>query len=324
MRPAPTPTARPSRPRRAAGRAPAAAATPSGDDKPRAKRRVTKKAEEASAPQPPPPANPSRQASPDLLTALADAADARGEELAAPLWAGRRGGYTPFEMVGFSDEDVAHDVSVTVAAPRSTVYGIWADRANYGQWFSSIAQSVVHATDASLASYFFFYSHGTLPALELYTTLRRDLVPNEAVLERSVDGWDLAAAAFFADAPGGVTTVTLRLGYALPAQLDDAVGGVAVYGDVEERLRGDMAAMAAFCERHAADPGALAAKRAAEAAAVDAAHAARFDRPDDAVLDDVAGQTDDCLYDAEMVGGVEVRPAPAEPGEATVTPVVVD
>ena len=55
-----------------------------------------------------------------------------------------------------------------------------------------------------------------------------------------------------------------------------------------------------------------------------AAHAARFDRPDDAVLDDVAGQTDDCLYDAEMVGGVEVRPAPAEPGEATVTPVVVD
>lgn len=324
MRPARPPTARPSRPARAAGVAPVAAAAPAGEGKPHAKRRTTKKADKGDSPPPPPTPAEARAPSPDLLSALADAADAAETDLAAPLWAGRRGGYTPFEMVGFSEEDVSHDVSVTVNAPRSVVYGIWADRANYGQWFSSIAQSVAHVGDPSLASYFFFYAHGTLPALELYVTLKRELVPDEAILERSVDGWDLAAAAFFSDAPANGTTVTLRLGYALPAQLDDAVGSVAVFGDVEERLRGDMAAMAAFCERHAADPGALAAKRAAEAEAVEAGHAALYGRPTEAVLDAAAAQTDDCLYDAEMVGGVEARPPLAPGADATVAPVTVD
>ena len=38
---------------------------------------------------------------------------------------------------------------------------------------------------------------GRLPTLELYSTLRRTAHENESIIEQSVDGMDLAAAAYF-------------------------------------------------------------------------------------------------------------------------------
>ncbi len=49
----------------------------------------------------------------------------------------------------------------------------------------------------SMVAYFFFYQWGTLPALELYTTLERELKEKEAIIETSVDGMDFAAAVYF-------------------------------------------------------------------------------------------------------------------------------
>ena len=198
-----------------------------------------------------------------------------GEELfSAPVWAGRRGGYTPFEFVDFTDEDVLHEVQVRVRKPRSHVFEVWADRLNYGEWFSLLGQAVLHADSPELASYFVFYRWGRLPPLELYATLQRELEAGEAVLERSVDGWDLAVGAFFEDddsegEAGTSTIVTLRLGYALPAPLAEHVGSVGVYGHVEEILQSDMRAMKRFIESGGgSDLEALRERRAEEEARV--------------------------------------------------------
>ena len=43
----------------------------------------------------------------------------------------------------------------------------------------------------------FALSAGRLPTLELYSTLRRTAHKNESIIEQSVDGMDLAAAAYF-------------------------------------------------------------------------------------------------------------------------------
>ncbi len=51
-----------------------------------------------------------------------------------------RGGYTPFEQLQFSDEDVTHELTVHVDAPRSKCFQIWSDRANYLEWFDNIYQ----------------------------------------------------------------------------------------------------------------------------------------------------------------------------------------
>ena len=51
-----------------------------------------------------------------------------------------RGGYTPFEQLQFSDEDVTHELTVLVDAPRSKCFQIWSDRANYLEWFDNIYQ----------------------------------------------------------------------------------------------------------------------------------------------------------------------------------------
>jgi len=51
-----------------------------------------------------------------------------------------RGGYTPFEQLQFSDEDVTHELTVHVDAPRSKCFQIWNDRANYLEWFDNIYQ----------------------------------------------------------------------------------------------------------------------------------------------------------------------------------------
>lgn len=50
------------------------------------------------------------------------------------------GGYTPFEELDWSEEDITHELSIHVDAPRSTCFQMWQDRYNYLEWFDSIAQ----------------------------------------------------------------------------------------------------------------------------------------------------------------------------------------
>ena len=45
------------------------------------------------------------------------------------------GGYTPFETLDFSNDDITHEVTINVDAPRSKCYQIWLDRLNYLEWF---------------------------------------------------------------------------------------------------------------------------------------------------------------------------------------------
>jgi len=221
-----------------------------------------------------------------------------------PPWAGRRGGYTPFEHVGFPPdgqaEEITHEVSVVVAKPRPAVYAAWSDRLNLGEWASLLGQTVLHADDPSLVSYFFFYRWGTLPVLELYTSTVREVREGEAIMERGVDGWPFAAAAFFADGEdgAGTTVVTLRIAYALPSALADAVGAAGIYAHVNDILTADMGAMATFVEQ--ADPVALAAAAASEAAAL-ADRAARLaGMSGEEMLAAAAASPPEGLYDEVM------------------------
>lgn len=50
------------------------------------------------------------------------------------------GGYTPYEHLQWSEEAVTHELTIHVDAPRSKCFQIWADRANYLEWFDNIHQ----------------------------------------------------------------------------------------------------------------------------------------------------------------------------------------
>lgn len=159
-------------------------------------------------------------------------------------------GHTPFEHLDFSDEDITHELTVQVDAPRSKCFQIWADRTNYLEWFDNIAQLIVHRQEPNLVSLFMLYQWGTTPVLELYTTLSRSQVEeDEVILEESVDGMDFVAGVIFTDAEeGSGTDVTLRLGYYLPEQLNEFVGPLAIYGDVNDILQSCMDRMKTFIE----------------------------------------------------------------------------
>lgn len=160
------------------------------------------------------------------------------------------GGYTPFEELDWSDEDITHELSIHVDATRTKCFQIWEDRLNYLEWFNSIAQLIIHREDPDLASMFIFYQWANTPMIELYTTLSRFQVQrDEQILEESVDGMDFVAGVLFADAEGrSGTTVTLRLGYYLPEQLNEFVGALPVYGDVNDILEASMLRMKDFVE----------------------------------------------------------------------------
>lgn len=51
-----------------------------------------------------------------------------------------KGGYTPFEELDFSEEDITHELTVHVDAPRSKCFQIWHNRLNYLEWFYNIGQ----------------------------------------------------------------------------------------------------------------------------------------------------------------------------------------
>ena len=50
------------------------------------------------------------------------------------------GGYTPFEELDWSEEDITHELSIYVDAPRSKCFHMWQDRLNYLEWFDNIGQ----------------------------------------------------------------------------------------------------------------------------------------------------------------------------------------
>ncbi len=64
-----------------------------------------------------------------------------------------RGGYTPFEQLQFSDEDVTHELTVHVDASRSKCFQIWSDRANYLEWFDNIYQVRASSLRLSCCAY---------------------------------------------------------------------------------------------------------------------------------------------------------------------------
>ncbi len=64
-----------------------------------------------------------------------------------------RGGYTPFEQLQFSDEDVTHELTVHVDAPRSKCFQIWSDHANYLEWFDNIYQVRAQFLSMSCCAY---------------------------------------------------------------------------------------------------------------------------------------------------------------------------
>lgn len=62
-------------------------------------------------------------------------------------------------------------------------------------------QTVHHGDDETLCGYFLFYRWGLLPALELYFLLKREMVEKDYIMEKSVDGMEFVAAAYFTCAP---------------------------------------------------------------------------------------------------------------------------
>ncbi|KAL6777899.1 hypothetical protein ACKKBG_A16130 [Auxenochlorella protothecoides x Auxenochlorella symbiontica] len=180
----------------------------------------------------------------------------------------RQGDYTPFELIEYTDKAMQHEVVMPVAAGIEKCYSIWSDRLNWLQWFDMIEEVGFHEDDPSLVSAFYMYRWARTPYLEFYTTFKRtEAEPNRCILEEPVEGTPLVIAVLFqtveearaqASASGtvsnvlegkeGGTVVTLRISYQLAVVLDEFAGQLAVYADVEEKLKACMVRMAAFIE----------------------------------------------------------------------------
>ena len=86
-------------------------------------------------------------------------------------------GYSPFEYLQFSDEEVAHELNIHVNAPRSTCYQFWSERANYLEWFDLIAQVRHRPTDAGPCRMSVLYcglQHSNLPCQVVSAAVRRN------------------------------------------------------------------------------------------------------------------------------------------------------
>lgn len=187
-----------------------------------------------------------RRALDDLLVPLGHAPGSEVEEI--PLHGMRKNDYTPFEYLSFLDEEIVHHINVQVDAPVSKVYSIWEERLNWTEWFDLISQTVFHKEDPNIVSLFMFYRWGQLPTLELYVTLKREQAEKDSfIIEKTAEGFPMAAAVFFREKDGG-TEVNLRIAYALCAQLKEFVGPVGVYGSVNDILNENMVVMKEFIE----------------------------------------------------------------------------
>lgn len=177
------------------------------------------------------------------------------------------GGYTPHEFVIFTDRPLRHEVTVTVAVPRAAVYEAWQEPLNWLEWFSPIDQMAFHEDNPDLVTMYLWYRWARTPYLELFSTLRRTRSEEGVhMLWEPAEGAPLVAALLLEDAPGGGTRATLRLSYLIPKVLWEFAGSVAVYGDVDDLLRGCMESMARYLE--AVDPQELRATRAADRKAI--------------------------------------------------------
>lgn len=171
------------------------------------------------------------------------------------------GGYTPFEFIEFSNIVLKHEVSIRVKAPPSHCYQVWHNRCNWMEWFDLIDEMGFHEEDRNLVSMYLWYRWALTPYLELYLTLGRSKdEENKYIVEEPVEGMPLVAAVLFQEDGGktdntdsstsgsGSTIVTLRIGYQLPKVLYEFAGKLAVYADVDEKLRVAMKKMKGFAE----------------------------------------------------------------------------
>ncbi|KAK2079286.1 hypothetical protein QBZ16_002977 [Prototheca wickerhamii] len=168
----------------------------------------------------------------------------------------RSGAYTPFELIDYCEDGLRHEIKMVVDAPIEKCFAIWSDRLNWLQWFDMIEEVGFHEDDPGLVSAFYMYRWAKSPFLELYTTFRRtEEEPLVHILEEPVEGTPLVVAALFARAaapdhdPAQQTVVTLRVSYLLATVLKEYAGELAVYADVQEKLKRSMERMAAFVEQ---------------------------------------------------------------------------
>jgi len=186
--------------------------------------------------------------------------DQEDDDLILEKFAGMRkssGGYTPFEFIEFSNIVLKHEVSIRVKAPPSHCYQVWHNRCNWMEWFDLIDEMGFHEEDRNLVSMYLWYRWALTPFLELYLTLGRTKdEENKYIVEEPVEGMPLVAAVLFQQDDGSSTdngtdsgtVVTLRVGYQLPKVLYEFAGKLAVYADVDEKLRVAMKKMKGFAE----------------------------------------------------------------------------
>lgn len=162
-----------------------------------------------------------------------------------------RAGYTPYDLIDFSDIPLKHEVVAKVDRPISEVYALWSERLNWPEWFGMIEELGFSEQTEDVVALNMWYRWAMTPWLELYVALERTHAEeNKYIVEEPVDGAPIVAAALFQEAEGEpeATLVTLRISYLLPRVLYEFAGTMAVYGDVDRKLQRCMGRMKEWVE----------------------------------------------------------------------------
>ncbi|KAI7836021.1 hypothetical protein COHA_010105 [Chlorella ohadii] len=162
-----------------------------------------------------------------------------------------RTGYTPYDLIDFSDIPLKHEVVAKVDRPIGEVYALWSDRLNWPEWFGMIEELGFNEEHQDVVALNMWYRWAMTPWLELYVALERTHAePNKYIVEEPVDGAPIVAAVLFQEAEGepAATLVTLRISYLLPRVLYEFAGTMAVYGDVDRKLQRCMDRMKEWVE----------------------------------------------------------------------------
>lgn len=173
-----------------------------------------------------------------------------------------KSGYTPYELLDFTDIQLKHELVARVQRPLSEVYALWADRLNWTDWFGMIESVGFKEGDEGVCALNMWYRWAMTPWLELYVALRRTAEVNKYILEEPEDGMPLVVAVLFQEEePGqfedeegegeeaeGGTIVTLRVSYLLPRVLHEYAGQMAVFADVNRKLGKSMERMIEWVE----------------------------------------------------------------------------
>ncbi|PRW20274.1 cyclase dehydrase [Chlorella sorokiniana] len=151
-----------------------------------------------------------------------------------------RTGFTPYDLIDFSDIPLKHEVVAKVDRPISEVYALWSERLNWPEWFGMIEELGFMQDSQDVVALNMWYRWAMTPWLELYVALERTHAEqNKYIVEEPVDGAPIVAAVLFQEAEGepAATLVTLRISYLLPRVLYEFAGTMAVYGDVDRKLQ---------------------------------------------------------------------------------------